>query len=131
LAIKRQQNMKGLKIRVVGSPLFLDTFTALGANPTQLCRRATALATGAVDGQEKRCRSSPPLAAQLGAKHITMWGYVNDPLILSSTETSGCPGPKADRAIVRQAAIDAGKQEVVIAGLSEADPLLRKSLPWV
>jgi hypothetical protein len=38
---------------------------------------------------------------------------------------------EADRAIVRQAAIDAGKQEVVIAGLSEADPLLRKSLPWV
>jgi TRAP-type C4-dicarboxylate transport system substrate-binding protein len=44
-------DMKG-EIRVVGSPLFLDTFTALGANPTELCRRATALATGAVDGQE-------------------------------------------------------------------------------
>jgi TRAP-type C4-dicarboxylate transport system substrate-binding protein len=37
----------------VGSPLFLDTFTALGANPTNEAADAQpALATGAVDGQE-------------------------------------------------------------------------------
>ncbi|WP_305806940.1 TRAP transporter substrate-binding protein DctP, partial [Stenotrophomonas sp. YIM B06876] len=35
-AIKTPADLKGLKIRVVGSPLFLDTFTALGANPTQM-----------------------------------------------------------------------------------------------
>jgi TRAP-type C4-dicarboxylate transport system substrate-binding protein len=34
--IKTPADLKGLKIRVVGSPLFLDTFTALGANPTQM-----------------------------------------------------------------------------------------------
>ena len=46
--------MKCLKIRVVGSPLFLDTFTAVGANPTQrsFADAQSALATGAVDGQE-------------------------------------------------------------------------------
>ena len=31
--IKSPADLKGMKIRVVGSPLFLDTFTALGANP--------------------------------------------------------------------------------------------------
>jgi TRAP-type C4-dicarboxylate transport system substrate-binding protein len=43
-----------MKIRVVGSPLFLDTFTALGANPTQMswADAQPALASGAVDGQE-------------------------------------------------------------------------------
>jgi len=33
------EDLKGLKIRVVGSPLFLETFTALGANPTQMSWR--------------------------------------------------------------------------------------------
>jgi TRAP-type C4-dicarboxylate transport system substrate-binding protein len=39
---------------VVGSPLFLDTFSALGANPTQMswADAQPALASGAVDGQE-------------------------------------------------------------------------------
>ena len=34
--IKRPEDMKGMKLRVVGSPLYIDTFTALGANPTQM-----------------------------------------------------------------------------------------------
>ncbi|HCL86598.1 MAG TPA: C4-dicarboxylate ABC transporter, partial [Comamonadaceae bacterium] len=53
-AVKTPADMKGLKIRVVGSPLFVDTFTALGANPTQMswADAQPAFASGAVDGQE-------------------------------------------------------------------------------
>ena len=52
--IRTPEDLKGLKIRVVGSPLYLDTFTALGANPTQMswADAQPALSTGAVDGQE-------------------------------------------------------------------------------
>lgn len=52
--IKTPADMKGMKFRVVGSPLFNDTFTALGANPTQMswADAQPALASGAVDGQE-------------------------------------------------------------------------------
>ncbi len=32
-AITQPADLKGLKLRVVGSPLFLDTFTALGPTP--------------------------------------------------------------------------------------------------
>ena len=132
LAIKTPADMKGLKIRVVGSPLFLDTFTALGANPTQMsfADAQPALATGAVDGQENPM--SIFTAAKLhnsAQKHITMWGYVNDPLIFIVNKEVWMSWTEADRAIVRQAAVDAGKQEVVIArkGLSEADrPLLKE-----
>ena len=124
--------MKGLKIRVVGSPLFLDTFTALGANPTQMswADAQPALATGAVDGQEN------PMAIYTAAKlhtvaqkHITMWGYVSDPLIFVVNKDIWASWTEADRAIVKQAAIDAGKQEIAIArkGLAEADrPLLKE-----
>ena len=131
LAIKKPEDLKGLKIRVVGSPLFLDTFTALGANPTQMswADAQPALATGAVDGQEN------PMAIYVAAKlhtvaqkYITMWGYVSDPLIFVVNKEIWASWTEADRSIVRQAAIDAGKQEITIArkGLVEADrPLLK------
>ncbi len=52
--VRTPDDLKGLKIRVVGSPLFNDIFTALGANPTQMswADAKPALTTGAVDGQE-------------------------------------------------------------------------------
>ena len=52
--VRKPEDLKGLKIRVVGSPLFLETFSALGANPTQMswADAVPALSSGAVDGQE-------------------------------------------------------------------------------
>lgn len=35
-AIRKPEDLKGLKIRVIESPLFIDTFKTLGANPTPL-----------------------------------------------------------------------------------------------
>jgi len=130
-AIKSPEDMKGMKIRVVGSPLFLDTFTAMGANPTQMswADAQPALASGAVDGQENPM--SIFTAAKLhtvGQKHVTMWGYVADPLVFVVNKDVWNSWTPADREIVRQAALDAGKQEVAIArkGLAEADkPLLK------
>ena len=53
-AIASPADMKGLKFRVVGLPLYNETFSALGANPTQMrwADAQPALASGAVDGQE-------------------------------------------------------------------------------
>ena len=63
LAIKKPEDMKGLKIRVVGSPLFLDTFTALGANPTQMsCAELCSLAAMKIDSGFS-CPSTAPVAS--------------------------------------------------------------------
>ena len=131
-AIKSPDDLKGMKIRVVGSPLFLDTFTALGANPTQMswADAQPAFASGAVDGQENPI--SVYQAAKLhtvAQKHVTMWGYVNDPLIFVVNKDVWNSWTPADREIVKQAAIDAGKEEIAIArkGMVEADqPLLKE-----
>ncbi|AVS85986.1 C4-dicarboxylate ABC transporter [Paracidovorax avenae] len=130
--IKTPADLKGLKIRVVGSPLFLDTFTALGANPTQMswADAQPAMASGAVDGQENPL--SIYLAAKLytvAQKHVTLWGYMNDPLIFVVNKDIWNSWTPADREIVRQAAIEAGKEEIAIArkGMVEADkPLLKE-----
>ena len=132
LAIKKPQDLKGLKIRVVGSPLFLDTFTALGANPTQMswADAQPALATGAVDGQENPMAIYTAAKLQtMAQKHVTMWGYVADPLIFVANKDIWASWTPTDQAIVKQAALDAGKQEIAIArkGLAEADkPLLKE-----
>ena len=129
--IKSPADMKGMKIRVVGSPLFLDTFTALGANPTQMswADAQPALASGAVDGQENPMSIFTAAKLQnVGQKYVTMWGYVADPLVFVVNKEVWNSWTPADREIVRQAAIDAGKQEIAIArkGLAEADqPLLK------
>ena len=110
--------MKGLKFRVVGSPLFNDTFSALGANPTQMswADAQPALASGAVDGQEN------PLtiftAAKLhtvGQKNVTLWGYVADPLIFVVNKEVWESWTPADRKIVRDAAVEAGREIIKLA----------------
>ncbi|WPB57821.1 DctP family TRAP transporter solute-binding subunit [Xylophilus sp. GOD-11R] len=132
-AIQSPEDLKGLKIRVVGSPLFLETMTALGANPTQMswADAQPALASGAVDGQENPM--AVYMAAKLhtvGQKYLTLWGYVADPLIFVVNKDVWASWTPADQAIVRQAAVDAGKEEIGIArkGLVEADKPLVKEL---
>lgn len=131
--IKTPADMKGMKLRVVGSPLYIDTFTALGANPTQMswADAQPALATGAVDGQEN------PLSIYAGAKlydvaqkHLTLWNYVADPLVFVVNKQVWESWTEADRKIVREAAIEAGKQEIVIArkGVTPEDPSMLKDI---
>ena len=131
--VKTPEDVKGMKIRVVGSPLFLDTFTALGANPTQMswADAQPALASGAVDGQEN------PLtiftAAKLhtvGQKNVTLWGYVADPLIFVVNKDVWASWSKEDQAIVRQAAIEAGKYCIDLAreGMTGANPPVLKTI---
>ena len=131
-AIKTPADLKGLKIRVVGSPLFLDTFTALGANPTQMswADAQPALASKAVDGQENPL--SIFTAAKLHSveqKHLTLWGYVADPLIFVVNKDIWASWTEADRKIVREAAIEAGAQGKALArkGLVEpGKPLIKQ-----
>ncbi len=131
-AVRKPDDMKGMKIRVVGSPLFIDTFTALGANPTQMswADAQPALASGAVDGQENPMSIFTAAKLQtVGQKYVTMWDYVCDPLVFVVNREVWKSWTPEDQKIVSQAALDAGKQEIVIArkGLVEPDaPLLKE-----
>ena len=131
--IRKPEDLKGLKLRVVGSPLFIDTFTALGANPTQMswADAQPALSTGAVDGQEN------PLAifvaaklATLGQKNLTLWGYVADPLIFVVNKDVWASWSKEDQEAVRAAAVQAAAEEVALSrkGITAEDDSLLKEI---
>lgn len=114
-AISEPADVEGLKIRVVGSPLFQDTFNALGANPTQMswADAKPALTTGAVDGQEN------PLSVfdvaridQVGQEHLTLWHYMADPLVFAVNNRVWATFSADDQALLKKAAIDAGQWEI-------------------
>jgi TRAP-type transport system periplasmic protein len=131
--VRKPEDLKGLKIRVVGSPLYNETFTALGANPTQMswADAQPALSTGAVDGQEN------PLAIftvsklpTVGQKNLTLWGYVADPLIFAVNEQVWSSFTPEDQKILREAAVEAGKysREIARKGITESDPAILKEI---
>ena len=132
-AIKSPADLKGMKIRIVGSPIFIDAFTALGANPTQMswADAQPALATKAVDGQEN------PLSVFSAAKlhtldqnHLTLWGYMTDPLIFVVNKQVWANWTEADRKAVRAAAEQAGAENLIAArqGISPGDDAALKAI---
>jgi tripartite ATP-independent transporter DctP family solute receptor len=70
--IHSPEDMKGLKIRVQESPIFLTMVEALGANPTPIAwtETYTALQTGIVDGQEN------PIGTIIFAKFAEVQDYL-------------------------------------------------------
>jgi tripartite ATP-independent transporter DctP family solute receptor len=131
--IRTPADMKGLKFRVVGSPIFNDTFTALGANPTQMswADAQPALASGAVEGQENPLHIFTAAKLHtLAQKFVTLWDYVADPLIFVVNRDVWNSWTPADRDIVRATALEAGKQEIAIArkGLSGTDRSMIKEV---
>lgn len=134
LPIRKPSDLKGLKIRVVGSPLFLDTFTALGANPTQMswADAVPALSSGAVDGQENPLTvfMAAKLYTAANQKFLTLWGYVADPLIFVVNQEVWRSWTPEDQNIVREAAVQAGKENIEAArkGLVLPDDSLIKEI---
>ncbi len=129
--IRSPADLAGLKIRVVGSPLFNATFSALGANPTQMswADAKPALTTGAVDGQEN------PLSVftiakiyEVGQTNLTLWHYVADPLIFAVNADVWASFTPEDQAIVKQAALEAGAKgvEIARAGLVDDDSKVKE-----
>jgi tripartite ATP-independent transporter DctP family solute receptor len=131
--IRTPADMAGLKLRVVGSPIFSDIFTALGANPTQMswADAQPALTTGAVDGQENPLTIYSVLNMQdVGQKNVTTWHYIADPLIFVVNQQVWDSFTPEDQAILRQAAVDAGAHGVDVArkGLTDDDQSLIEAI---
>ena len=62
----------------------------------------------------------------MGQKYLTLWNYVADPLIFGVNREVWNSWTEKDRLIVRQAALEAATQEVLLArrGATTEDPAL-------
>ena len=104
--IRRPDDLHGLKIRIVGVPLLVETFRALGTEPVSLNwdEAQSAFRDGTVDGQENPVALIVPYRLYIAHKHITLWHYVIDPLILAVSAKTWASLSAADRAMLREAA---------------------------
>ena len=112
--IVKPEDLKGLKIRVVGSPMYGEIMSGMGANPTfmSFADAQPALASGAIDGQENPLEVFIAAKIQtLGQKYVTKWNYSNDILLFAIAAPIWSSWNAADQALVRGAAIDAAKQQ--------------------
>ena len=108
VTVKNVKDIENLKIRIVGSPIFIDIYRALGADPMAINwgEAVTGLQQGTVDGFENGINSiMRTLKVWQYTKNITLWDYVIDPIIFAvSGKTWKTFSPK-DQKIIKEAAI--------------------------
>lgn len=119
--IRTPEDVKGLRLRVVGSPIFIDTFRQLGADPVNMNwgDAVTAFQQGVVDGQENPVGVLVPVQIWQYHKYSTFWNYLVDPVIFYWNKKQWNTFPKDIQKIIREAAQEAGRFEIALcrAGL--------------
>lgn len=115
--IKSPQDMVGLKFRAVGTPIFVDMFKALGADPIMMswADAVTAFQQGVVDGQENPKSVLTAVRIWEYHKYMTNWFYVLDPLVFVFNERVWKSFPADIQKAIQEAAIEAGDYEKALA----------------
>ncbi|NCO59115.1 MAG: hypothetical protein COZ70_05945 [Deltaproteobacteria bacterium CG_4_8_14_3_um_filter_51_11] len=112
-AIHKPEDVKGLRLRVVGSPIFIDIFRQLGADPVDMNwgDAVTAFQQGVVDGQENPVGVLLPVQIWQYHKYATFWNYLVDPLIFYWNKKEWNAFPKDIQKAIKEAALEAGEYE--------------------
>jgi tripartite ATP-independent transporter DctP family solute receptor len=130
--ITKLEDVQGLKIRVIASPIFVDLFTTLGANPVPMTfgELYGALESRTVDGQDN------PLGVIESAKFaevqkylsLTRHVYTGMPLLMSKKTWDSLS--EAERKVIREAADEAKKlqREATLAKEAQAIDGLKKTM---
>jgi tripartite ATP-independent transporter DctP family solute receptor len=109
-AVRKPEDLKGQKVRMMGNPLFVDTMNAMGGNGISMGYGEvfTALQTGVIDGAE----NNPPSLYtanhfKAGAKYYTQTNHLIIPEILVMSKVSWDKLSPADQALVKKTAREA------------------------
>jgi tripartite ATP-independent transporter DctP family solute receptor len=123
--IRSPEDLQGLKMRVVGSPLFLDTFKALGSNPVAMPWSDTmaALQQGTIDGQENPINTFFPVKVYEYNKYVTNWHYMGDPTMFVVNPGVWNSFSPEDQELITKAAKEAAAYQIALArvGVDEND----------
>ena len=119
--VANPEDLQGLRIRVVGSPIFIETFRLLGADPVNMNwgDAVAGFQQGVVDGQENPVGVLIPVQIWQYHKYATFWNYLVDPLIIYWNKTQWDAFPPDVQKGVMKAAKEAGRFEIALcrAGL--------------
>jgi tripartite ATP-independent transporter DctP family solute receptor len=122
--VRKPEDLKGQKIRMMGNPLFVDTMNAMGGNGISMGYGEvfTALQTGVIDGAE----NNPPSLYtanhfKAGAKYYTQTNHLIIPEILVMSKVTWDRLTPADQAAVKKAAREAQMEQRQLWDAAVAD----------
>src|SRR6478672_9970103 len=104
--IKTVADLKGLKIRMMGNPVFVDTMNSLGGNGVAMGfdQLVSALQTGVVDGAENNYPSYDTGQHYRYAKYYSLTGHLMIPEILVFSKRTWATLQKSDQDLIMQSA---------------------------
>ncbi|MET3838033.1 TRAP transporter substrate-binding protein [Bradyrhizobium sp. OAE829] len=102
--IKTMADLKGLKVRMMGNPLFVDTMNALGGNGVALGfdQVFSSMQTGVIDGAENNPPSFIAQNHNQVAKYFTMTEHLIIPELLVFSKISWQKLTPADQALIKK-----------------------------
>ncbi|MFN3296813.1 TRAP transporter substrate-binding protein [Caldimonas sp.] len=122
--VRTPADLKGLKIRMMGNPLFVDTMNAMGGNGISMGYGEvfSALQTNVVDGAE----NNPPSYFtsnhyNTGAKYYTQTHHLMIPEVLVMSKVTWDKLSKDDQALVKKLAREAQMEQRVLWDKSVAE----------
>jgi TRAP-type C4-dicarboxylate transport system substrate-binding protein len=123
--IRSIDDLKGLKIRVIGNPIFVDMMTALGGNGVAMGydQVFSALQTGVVDGAENNAPSFYFDNHYQAAKYYTLTEHLIVPEILVFSRPAWDKLSASDQALIKKLAREAQLDERVLWRKKEAEAM--------
>lgn len=122
--VRKPEDLKGQKIRMMGNPLFVDTMNAMGGNGIAMGYGEvfTAIQTGVIDGAE----NNPPSLYtanhfKAGAKYYTQTNHLIIPEILVMSKATWDKLTQADQALVKKTAREAQMEQRMLWDKAVAD----------
>lgn len=125
--ITKPEDLEGMKIRVMNSPVYMDTFRQIGASPVGIPfpELYNSLQQGVIDAQENPLLTSILIKATEVAKHVTNTDHILTECMIIVTPSVWDRLSDSQKQIFREAA------EVCIQTNREANHALHQSLPKI
>ena len=123
--VRSVEDLKGLKIRMMGNPLFVDTMNALGGNGVAMGMDQvySALQTGVVDGAENNPPSYDSFGHYTVAKNYSMTEHLIIPEILVFSKRVWDGLSKDDQELVRKFSAEAQLEQRQLWDQREAESM--------
>jgi len=131
-AVKKLEDLAGLKIRVIQTPVYVDMMNALGANATPLPfpEVYNALEQGAVDGATNPLVTIPVMKFDEVQKYLTLTRHQYNPQIIIMSKKAWDKMTPAEQKIIQESANEARDFERQVSARKNAEALetLKKKL---
>ena len=111
--VRSIDDLKGLKIRMMGNPVFVDTMNALGGNGVAMGfdQLVNAMQTGVVDGAENNAPTYATGQHYRYAKYFSLTGHLMIPEILVFSKKTWDTLGKDDQALIRKLGREAQQEQ--------------------